>query len=129
MNEATMLEEAVEEQEQGEGLIHIDAVVWEAMGKPETHDAWHKAMLLPASYTIVEAGRYPVNSRYFVVRVRHRAIPVVAGCSHLPHVSLIHCKNFHDGASSVSLARIDIRQWSEDSGWRTVATTDEEGAE
>lgn len=112
--------------ELGEGLLCVDASLWEEIGKPETHDAWRKALLLPESYRI-ERIEHLRELKRFVLRVRHEAIPVVVGASYLPRVVPFYTRRFRDGQTSAWLAHIDIRVWDEQEGWQTVATTDKEG--
>lgn len=111
------------EQEQGEGLLHIDASVWENIGKPETFDAWHKGLLLPESYAI---ERVEQQDGFYILHVTHKAIPVVVGASYLPRVMPHYTRHFEDRQKRVSLARVEILLWNKDKGWQTVATTDRE---
>lgn len=47
----------------GCGRIQVSAALWVALGKPETPEAWHKALLLPENYE-VERVEQAVNGVY-----------------------------------------------------------------
>lgn len=43
----------------GRGRIQISAALWAEIGKPETPEAWHKALLLPENYEVERVEHRP----------------------------------------------------------------------
>lgn len=95
----------------GRGIISVSATLWPELGSPETPEAWHKALLLPESYT-VESVEQPLGGlalvRGEVFKLTVQGVPPGEGEStELPDVEPYYIKN-EDG--TVALLRIEIHR-------------------
>lgn len=112
--------------DKGQGLIYISECAWPDLGRPETPEQWKAALLLPDGYEI-ESIAPPdkptayefslVRQPYFILYVRHEAIPDVIGASLLPRVTPYYYRE----RERVTLSHIDIEQWNGNT-WHTVET-------
>jgi hypothetical protein len=116
----------IETTTKGEGLLFVDASLWEDLGKPDTPEAWHTAILLPESYEIVHIGLPTLHDNRYTLHVRHEAIPMVAGAAHRPVVLLHHEVTFDGEHKQVFLHKVEIRQWN-GTRWIQAAVTDRRG--
>lgn len=95
------------------GRILVTPSVWEQIGKPETSDAWQKALLLPERYK-VERVEHP--GKLFCIFVLSEAIPV--SDAHISQVDIhpFYCRNEN---RQTYLDRIEISEWDGEH-WQTV---------
>lgn len=123
----------MEEKIKQQGMIYVSAGAWDDLGKPETCEAWKKALLLPDAYDIESVdksrkqyGDYTLrNGDVYTLYVRHEDIPEVVGASLLPEVVPVYRRNDN---KQVMLQYIEMRKYYDDD-WHVVAVQEYERSE
>jgi hypothetical protein len=113
----------VEPQVKGRGCILACIADYEGWTEVLSPDEWRAALQLPASYDIESVSPTNPPGDVVLISVQHEQIPMVKEDDYLPYVWLVYQG---DKAGNRVLQHIEIQQYSEADGWRTVAVTDEQ---